>query len=446
MGVPVEETTRFTPHSKKQDIAIFSDKPITVAATGIQFGKTVIGAWRMKMAVHQSTDPRDAFLVCAPTYKIMLQSSLPAFLEIMRGFGTFAKGDMVFTVHTGQKVYFRTGTDPDSIVGVTRVKKVWGDECGLFSLYFWENMQARAAFMQAPITLTTSPYTLNWLYKEIIRPIVKDGPEARPDVCLIRARSDENPYFPKDYYEQKRMTMDPRRFQMMFGGEWSKFAGLVYDCFDEDENQCESFQFPTGTKFFAGVDWGTTNPFAICVRAVTPDGNHYQPCEVYETGLTITDMVSAARLLKQHYSIERFYCDPSQPGYIEEFNRAGLTAIGADNDIRHGIDIHYGMLRSRRLKLFRGRNKYTVDELETYRYPDDEDQRGPNQDHRERLPVKRDDHILDANRYVSVHTHRHDGVVAGIVAGEAVNKKHETYEQRLARLKSVKDFSLTEEW
>lgn len=446
MGQATLGSSEFRAHSKKQDEAIFSSKPIVVAATGIQYGKTTIGAWRMKIAIHESEDPNDAFLVCAPTYKIMAQSSLPAFLDIMRGYGEFAKGDMVFTVHTGQKVYFRTGTDPDSIVGITNIRHVWGDEAGLFSLYFWENMQARAAFKRAPITLTTSPYTLNWIYKELIRPIIKGGPEARPDVCLIRARSNENPYFPAEYFEEKRRTMDPRRFQMMFGGEWSKFAGLVYDCFDDDENQCEPFDIPDSASVYAGVDWGTTNPFGVAVRVVMPNGDHYQPTELYQTGLTITDMVEQCRLLARHYKIQTFYCDPSQPGYIEEFCRAGLSAVGANNDIRHGIDLHYDLLRSRRFKLFRGRNKYSLDEYEVYRYPDDEDQRGPNQDHRERLPVKRDDHLMDATRYVTCGTYRHAGYRPAIVNEGQSKAKHETYEQRLARLKSVKNYTMTEEW
>lgn len=393
----------FKPHSAKQDLAVFSEKPLVVLGCGIQFGKTVTGAIKMKMAMHKYTDKSDNFLILAPTYKIMQQSTLPEFLKWMDGFGEYNKVDGIFRIHSGGTCYMRTATDPDSIVGVTDVRFIWGDEAGKYSLYFWENIQARAAFKQAQILLTTSPYTLNWIWKEIIRPIKKD-PGVRPDVELIQARSDENPYFPKSVIELKKKTMDARRFNALFGGQWEKMEGLVYDCYDETENSCDPFTLPIGTKFYGGVDWGTTAPFALVVRAITPDGYHFQVSEYYKTGLTITDMIQIARQKKQTYGIEVFYCDPASPGYIEEFCRNGLTAVGANNNIRLGIDRHYELIKTRRYKTFRGMCRYTVDEYESYHYPDSDDNIEPNRDIKDRLPVKQDDHALDANRYISIET------------------------------------------
>ena len=154
------------------------------------------------------------------------------------------------------------------------------DEAGLYTLYFWENIQARASFKEAPIRIVTSPYSLNWLYKDYIRPYRKD-PSLVPDALVIQARSDENPYFPRKEYERKKRTMDPRRFNMMYGGQFDKAEGLVYDCFDEIEHVCEPFILPAGTVYYAGVDWGYTHPFALVVRAITPDGFHYQISETY---------------------------------------------------------------------------------------------------------------------------------------------------------------------
>jgi hypothetical protein len=74
----------------------------------------------------------------------------------------------------GGTCYFRTATEPDSIVGITNVQAIWGDEAGKYSLYFWENMQARASFKNCPIMLTTTPYTSNWIFKELVRP-ARDG-------------------------------------------------------------------------------------------------------------------------------------------------------------------------------------------------------------------------------------------------------------------------------
>jgi hypothetical protein len=41
--------TIFKPHSVQQESALFSRKPIVLLATGIQFGKTIVGALWMKL-------------------------------------------------------------------------------------------------------------------------------------------------------------------------------------------------------------------------------------------------------------------------------------------------------------------------------------------------------------------------------------------------------------
>lgn len=408
-----------------------------VVGSGIQFGKTAVGAVKTKIAAHTFTHPEDNHLVLAPTYKVMQQSTLPPFLRFMAGCGEYKKADGEFKIYGGGTIYLRTGTDPDSIVGITNVRSIWGDEAGLFSLYFWENIQARASFRQAQITLTTSPYSLNWLYKELIKPKIKDA-KARPDVELIQARSDENPYFPRAEYERKKLTMDPRRFAMVYGGSWERPAGLVYDCFDDEENQCEPFALPTGTKYFGGIDWGFTEPFVFVVRGITPDGQHYQVAEYYKSGSGISDLGNAVARMCAVFDVGAIYAGPDQPGLIVELNgilkRAGLRAhvIAANNDVRLGIDRHYELVKTRRYKVFKSTSPYTLDEYDSYHYPDPDDVK-PDQSIKEAKPVGQNDHALDANRYLTISTHFSDVKRAPVVPGE--EKKYESMQQKIIRLK-----------
>jgi len=293
-------------HSLKQEVALFTKKPILLLGCGTQYGKTTVGALRMKIKTHEFTHKEDAFLITSPTYKTMTQSTLPPFLKVMAGSGVHDKKNDTYKLHDGRIVYLRTETDPDSIVGITNIKHIWGDEAGKYRLYFWENMQARADFCGCGIDLTTSPYALNWVWRELIKPF-RQG--KRPDVEYISAASWENPYhslFDPVKREHKRSTMDSRRFDMLYGGEFGKMAGLVYDCFDEDENQCNVIPLPPGTNFYGGVDWGFTDPFAIGVRAVTPDGRHYGVSEFYKSGLTLSKQVEVARQLARIWGIKMF--------------------------------------------------------------------------------------------------------------------------------------------
>jgi hypothetical protein len=356
----------------------------------------------MKIANHTFTRPTDNFIITAPTYKILQQATLPNYLNVMRGYGDYSKADAVFRIHGGGSVYCRTATDPDSVIGITNVRHIWGDEAGLYPLYFWENLQARAALMEAPITLTTSPYTLNWLFKEIIRAKMKD-PASRPDVELIQAASWENPLMKMAVIEQARKTMDPRRFNALFGGQWERMSGLVYDCFDEIENVCQPFALPTGTEYVAGVDWGYTAPFAITVRGITPDGYHYQVAELYRTGMTPSQKVEAAKRLKLTFNIKMFYCDPEEPASIAEFNANGIPAVPANNDVKRGVELHYELIRARRFKVFAETSPYTMDEIETYHWPEPKDLKS-DQDEKDPNPVAQNNHALDSARYITAMT------------------------------------------
>lgn len=323
---------------------------------------------------------------------------LPYFLESMRGYGEHIKSEAVFKVHSGGTVYLRTGTDPDSVVGIPRVRAFWGDEAGKFSVYFSENVRARIAANGARCLYTTSPYSLNWLWKDIIKPKL-DG--KLPDVKFIKAASWENPYhgLHDPIKRAKEMArMDPRRFAMLYGGEFGKMQGLVYDCWDDNENLIQPFQLPSGTRFIGQVDWGYNDPFVLKVRAITPDGMQYGISEFYKSGQLINNMVDIAKQKKSIWPIERFMCDPSRPEYIEAFNLAGLVAEGAENSIRIGIDTQYNLIKTRRYKEFRGTCPYSQDERESYHYPEPKDF-GPDDKQKELLPVDANNHAMDTDRY-----------------------------------------------
>ncbi len=427
----------FRPHTAKQEDAIFSDRRITLCGTGIQWGKTSVGSIRMKMALHTHTAPDDTFIVCAPTFKIMRQSTLPSFKAVMADYwhGNYSESNAEFRMPGGGTCYLRTMTDPDSIVGMTNVRHVWGDEAGKFSLYAWQNIQNRASFKRAPITLTTSPYALNWVYKELIRPKMKD-PLARPDCLWIRARSDENPYFPREEYEERRRTMDPRRFRMTYGGEWERMEGLVYAVFDDVENICDPFDIPDGSRIYCGVDWGYTHPFVLTPRAITPNGQHFRVSEFYQTQLTIGQKIEAAKRLKSVWGIELFIADPARPDDIASFNAAGLRTIPADNDIQTGVERHQELIKGRRFKLFRGACPYTEDELASYHYPEPNDDVDADANDREKGPVDKDNHCLDADRYVTMHTWQGVHRLKAVVPEETT--KQENQHDRVARLKRGK--------
>ena len=432
----------FKVHSLKQEQAIRSRSKILLLATGTQYGKTTVGALRMKHKLHTHTDKDDNFLITSPTYKILQQSTLPAFLKFMEGYGKYDKKFDIFKMNHGSTVYCRTETDPDSIVGITNIKHVWGDEAGKYGKYFWENMQARADFCGCGIDLTTSPYSLNWVYKELIKPKMNGK---RDDLDYITAASWENPYHSLHDPEvrlAKERTMDARRFRMIYGGVFEKMEGLVYDCFDENLHVIDSFNLGAGVRYYAGIDWGYyPDPFVIIIRAVTTSGLHIQVGELCQTRLTLTDQVRAAKQKMSIWNIERFYADPSQPGSIEEFNRNGLPTVGAENDIRLGVDAHYELIKENKFKIFKGTSPYTLDELSTYHYPEEQDIKpDQNINRKHQLPVDQNNHCMDAVRYLTAALRLGLHRKTPIVSSDTPDKFISDNAKRIERLKNRKNF------
>lgn len=440
----------FIPHSEKQERAIFSQARITLCGAGIQWGKSRVGAVRSKWRMHTYTSKDDAFIIAAPTYKIMQQSTLPAFKNINRDIWdkNYSAQYAEFRMPGGGTCYFRTGTDPDSVVGITNVRGIWGDEAGKFSLLFWQNLQARASFRRCQIDLTTSPYTLNWIYRELIRPKLRD-PAARPDCLFVQAASNENPYFPQEEFDEKRLTMDTRRFKMIYGGQWERPAGLVYDCFDEELNQCDPFELPAGTKFYGGIDWGYTEPFVFKIRAITPAGQHYGVSEFYKTNLIVDQQCDEVVRRCSVWPVSVIYAGPDRPENIAKMNaalkKAGLktAVVGARNEKRLGLDIHYELLKSRRLKYWRGMNPHTIDEIDSYHYPEPEDL-DPDDKAKEALPVEQHDHAVDADRYLSIMTFQTHEKRSPAVPSD--KPKRETPHELVERLKRKRRTTHGEEW
>ncbi len=423
--------TVFECHSEKQEAALFSEKRITLCSTGIQWGKTTVGAVMLKMLIHENPWEDCNYIITAPNYKILQQATLPCFLRAMVGCGEYLKADAVFQMHSGAKIFCRTATDPDSIVGITNVYGIWGDEAGKYPYYFWVNIQGRSRFKKCPIILTTSLYSFNWVCKELI---IKTEKGLRNDVHVCQAESRENPYFPLEEYEEAKRSMDPARFAMMYGGRPSKMEGMVYDCLEPKIHFCKPYELPSGTRVFAGIDWGFTQPFACIVIAKLPSGRYVVIDELVQARLTISDIVDRLKPLHRVWNIERFYAGPDQPASIKSLTMAGLPCSPANNDVCDGIDKVYSAVKTNMVQFWNESLPNLIDELESYHWPEPKDLK-PDQDEKRQNPVKQDDHACDAMRYCFVSIlPRRDKKIEMKVPDET-KKQSESVEQRLKRLR-----------
>src|SRR3990167_8043357 len=383
---------------KFQEKALYSKKRVTACISGVSGGKTTIGALWTRMTAWKTLHPNG--LITAPDYKIMRHSTLPKFLEMWAGIGTYKPKDDIFIYGNNRKIFFRSLHDPDAIEGIQDVGFIWADELGKCNLKSWINIQGRSSRTQAPIFGTTTPYSLNWLYKDVFKPF-REG-KLKNDVNIVQWTSQDNPYFPKEEYERQKLLMDERVFDMKFGGNFRKMTGLVFLDFGGDKNHCDPFIIDSNKyTIIAGVDWGFTNQFAIAVRAIhKSEKRDYQIAEFYRTHMTPSEKVSIAKEFQKKFKIKTFYCDNEDPAMIKEFNSAGLNSVACQKypgSLRAIIEGHYDLIKNGWYKLFTGLCPHTEDEYESYHYPEDSAKEKNLSENQERL----NDHLMTANMYAT---------------------------------------------
>jgi PBSX family phage terminase large subunit len=382
----------------KQEQFFHSNSKINIFSGGIQSSKTTTGALRFLMKgllAHRAKD--DNFIVAADVYKTLHQATIPTFKKFCGQYGTMNESRAEFKTHWGSTVFFRTGKIPDSAEGIPRVRRVWLDEGGKVSRYFWENLEGRAAPLSVPIDITTTPYAMNWLAK-----MVKDARRGlRSDVSIVHCKSLESPYFSKDEYYRQKSLLDPVRFRMKYDGEFGQMEGLVYPIYE----QCLMPRRPLeGPVYYGGVDWGYyPDPFCFVIRAIDKHGIHYRVGEFYKNHMIIDDIVHYVQSLNALFKFKMIYCDPSQPAAIEALNMKKLPAMGANNEIRAGIDAHYALMKSGRFFMFEEENPLGIDEYSTYHYREQKEL-GIDDDLKDRdtLAVDQANHGMDCDRYLSI--------------------------------------------
>lgn len=373
---------------------------------GIQGGKTTIGGLAMmkKYREWMIKYPGCNFLVAADNYKTLSQATIPTFLKVFtKQLGKYVGGSREeFVLKRGGKVFFRTGTDPNSAEGIPDCAFAWMDEAGKCSRLFKINVLGRVARLQGQVLYTSTPYAMNWLYSEVEKPFYSGE---RKDIAFIRFKSVDNPSFPHEEFERQRAILDPKTFERKYLGIHSRMEGLVYEI--TDQNYTSTFIPNARTRTFAGVDFGFTqgHEFALSVRAITEHGEHIAVSTFKKAGLDPNAQVMLAKAKMEMHGIETFYCDPARPDMIALFNKAGIPAvafhIGKEDfkKIMPGISKHNELIRSGKYKILRGVNPDLEDEYETYHYPEFEEGKVIREE-----PVKLNDNLMDSERYVTIGT------------------------------------------
>ena len=264
----------------------------------------------------------------------------------------------------------------------------------------FETAQRRASFKRGQVLITTTPYNRGWL-KTDIYDRWKAGDQ---DYFISQFSSLANPTYPKEALERNRRSMSAARFRMMHEGGFERPEGMIYEQWD-DSMIVEPFPIPHQWTRSAAIDFGFNHPTAAVWLATDPDGVYYLYQEYRKRGDLLANhhrAIAAYSANGQGPAPERWYADPSAKQSIAEMRRLGLPLVAADNDVLAGIDTLSTLMTTSRFKVFRTCKNW-LDEVESYVW----DTKG---DFRLDKPMKVDDDLMDATRYLVHSQERRPGV------------------------------------
>jgi len=387
---PTTTTEDLKPYSKQLPF-LARDKRYYAFISGVGAGKTAAGILRVIKNL-RDWNPGETGFIVAPTVPSLRTTIIPE----LRKWGVldsaeFNRSEMRLSFANGSEI-FLDSADNDRKIERLRGPSIswfWIDEAATVDKRAWEILIGRLRvgdYRNAAIT--TTPKGKNWVYDRFI----DDDPD---DVCALTGiESTTNPHLPDDYGEITG-EYEGRFYEQEVLGEFVGFEGLVYPWFD-DANLTDTAP-ETYDEVIYGVDWGHNNPAVIL--AIVREGDTWTVAEEwYERRCTVGDHARAAADLVETYGEGRLYCDPSEPANIEQFNREGLTATGAKNDVTPGIQ-HVSSLAE---DLQVARHCQNVrNEFSQYQYRD-----GGDSD----KPLKQHDHAMDALRYALFSHDTHGGL------------------------------------
>jgi PBSX family phage terminase large subunit len=374
-----------------------ADRKETFYFGGVGSGKTVGGVMRLARHIFE-WNPGEQLAIITPTAPMMRNVILPE----LRKWDLYRedwhnKGENRLRYPNGTTVILESASNLQKVERLRglSIAGAWLDEIGQHyeETYHVVGDRLRTGDYRN-LWGTGTPKGKNWAYRECVEPLlhnddvterpVADGTLLQDDYisAIYGVTTDANRATPEDYKAARKRQHEGHSYKQEILGQFAEPEGLVYGWFDDSHLTTD---VPDYERAIYGVDWGFNSPAAAVACLETDDGWHIAD-EIYVRETTAQDLADAVGGLVDEYGTGKVFCDPAEPANIETFQRRGINAEAAENDVlpgiqhvtseRHGLSIHE---RCRNLR----------NEISGYEWKDGEEDK----------PVKANDHALDALRY-----------------------------------------------
>ena len=255
--------------------------------------------------------------------------------------------------------------------------------------FFFQVLERCSANSAKVITTTNKRGNWDWEKRKIVDRL--DDMRA----ALFEFELAENYFLDTDYVSWVTSAISGHYNARDIKNMYTEATGLVYTDYKVAKPDFEWYNLPK----FVGIDWAQSGPTAgIALVQVPGQPGKYHAVDEY---FSLNELASldhnghASMMAVQWPAIEEIYRDPSAPYMQQAFENLGLYCLPADNDVLKGLAAVHGAL-------FRGdliispRCENLLRELSGYAW------REPTKNGVEEHPIKRNDHAVDALRYIGV--------------------------------------------
>ena len=369
--------------------------------SGVGAGKTVSGVIRM-LANVQAWNPGETGMIVAPNSIALKNVILPELSKwgILDAWEYKGPQSSEPGLHApnGTRVLLESANNDRKIERLRgpTLAWFWMDEAAIIPRKAWDILTGRLRtgnYRNAWIT--TTPRGFNWVY-DVFHPDSNSQLDSVNNVLGVPSYA--NPHLPIDYRRDILGEWSGHFRQQEVEGAFVQPEGLVHDWFTRDDHVVATEDLPQSfDRFMYGVDWGFyPHPAAILAIGMLGD-DAYVLEEYYETRNTTGDLASIISGTEElpgmygRWGRGPVYCDPSEPANIQEFNREGINAKKAENDVEPGIQYVTSMADN----LYVAETcQNLINEFNQYRYDEDTDD-----------IVKANDHAQDGLRYALFTDH-----------------------------------------
>lgn len=259
--------------------------------------------------------------------------------------------------------------------------------------------------------LTVTPLEgMTWMYDRIFEAAKTD-----PSIFVITGSTDENIYVSASEIEAILSGMSEDEKKARRHGTFMQLGGLIYKTFTVENVIDPIFNsdlwdiYKRSWQFASGMDAGFHNPTAFLFAAYDPEGRIVVFDEYYVAGETVSNHAGAIRERVGTYMVPMEYfvgdssirnTDPLTGTSIQaEYAENGIGIVLGSGDVKAGINRVSSAFEQKKLYITRNCEKL-IWELNRYRWQRWKNSKTAADNNLKEEPVKKDDHLCDALRYL----------------------------------------------